>query len=152
MEILIVFAGLGLIWIWKHLAKDASRAGKNDTAKAKLNPEARNVISFDDRQIRVTYSNGETRSILWTDITMVGIRTTDEGPFLPDVFWGLHGVDKSPEVVYPQGATGDSALLEAMERRLAGFDNRKVIEAMGSADHAFFLVWEKKDDSVRSAA
>jgi hypothetical protein len=134
------------------LTKNASNTVKNGTAKSNFNPEARNVISFDDRQIRVTYPNGETRSILWTDITMVGIRTTDEGPFLPDVFWGLHGVDKSPAVVYPQGATGDSALLEAMQRRLAGFDNRKVIEAMGSADHAFFLVWEKKDDFVKSAA
>ena len=74
---------------------------------------------------------------------MVGIRTTDEGPFLPDVFWGLHGADKKPAVVYAQGATGEPALLEALQSRLNGFDNQKVIEAMGCTDNAFFLVWEK---------
>ena len=140
MEIVIFVVGIGLFLLWKFSGKSASGADKEN--KQALHPEAQNVITFDDEQVRVTDQNGEIHSVRWADLTMVGIRTTDEGPFLPDVFWGLHGADKAPAVVYPQGATGESDLLEAMQKRLAGFDNRKLIEAMGCTGNAFFLVWE----------
>jgi hypothetical protein len=146
MEYLIaigVVAGVGLI------LKILSSRKTNEFAN---NPEAQNVISFDDNQITVRYGNGETRSIRWSDLNMVGIRTTDEGPFLEDVYWGLHLNAENPEVVYPQGATGAQELLGEMQRRLTGFDNEKLIEAMGCTDNAFFLIWMNKKIGERNAA
>jgi hypothetical protein len=107
-----------------------------------LMPEALNVVTFDGRSITVRYPNGETRAIGWDELTMVGIRTTDEGPFVADLFWGLHGPDGKPQVIYPQGATGERELLAEMQHRLSNFDDRKVIEAMGSTSNAFFVIWQ----------
>jgi hypothetical protein len=141
MESLILVASIGLLLLWGRFSKARLKSGSQD--KSALNPEALNILSFDDDRISLSCANGEVHAVRWVDLTMVGVRTTDEGPFLPDVFWGLHGADKKPVVVYAQGASGEPALLDAMQKRLAGFDNSKLIEAMGCASNAFFLIWEK---------
>lgn len=107
-----------------------------------LMPEALYAVTFDDRTITARHPNGDTRTIGWDELTLVGIKTTDEGPFVADVFWGLHGPDGKPQVIYPQGATGDEGLLKEMQRRLADFDDRQLIEAMGSTRNAFFVIWQ----------
>ena len=112
-----------------------------------MEAEALCAITFDDRTITVRYPDGDTCAIGWDELTLVGIKTTDEGPFVADVFWGLHGPDGKPQVVYPQGATGEGELLAEMQRRLADFDNRQLIEAMGSTGNAFFVIWQ--DEAIR---
>lgn len=112
-----------------------------------MEAEALCAITFDDLTITVRYPDGDTRAIGWDELTLVGIKTTDEGPFVADVFWGLHGPDGKPQVVYPQGATGEGELLAEMQRRLADFDNRQLIEAMGSTGNAFFVIWQ--DEAIR---
>jgi hypothetical protein len=116
-----------------------------------LMPEALDVVTFDERTITVRYSGGATRTIDWDELTMVGIKTTDEGPFVADVFWGLHGPDGGPRVVYPQGATGDGELLAEMQRRLVGFDDTQLIMAMGSTSNAFFVIWQREDGRLVAA-
>ncbi len=71
------------------------------------------------------------------------IETTDEGPFVPDVFWLLLTKDMSSGCIIPQGAAGENKLLEAMQKRLSGFNNEALIEAMGSTDNGRFLIWER---------
>jgi hypothetical protein len=44
--------------------------------------------------------------------------------------------------VVPMDAEGEHALLKTMQRRLAGFDNMAVVEAMGSTRNASFVIWE----------
>jgi hypothetical protein len=113
-----------------------------------LQPEAQIVVTFDEHGVLARYPNGEARSIQWQELTMVGITTTDEGPFAPDVFWGLHGPDGKTMVVYPGGTTGEAALLEELQRRLPDFDNEELIKAMGTATNARFLLWKRDDVSV----
>jgi hypothetical protein len=113
-----------------------------------LMPEALCAVTFDDRTITARYPNGETRAIAWDELTLVGIKTTDEGPFVADVFWGLHGLDGKPQIVYPQGAMGEGELLEEMQHRLVDFDNRQLIEAMGSTRNALFVIWQSASLSV----
>jgi hypothetical protein len=113
-----------------------------------LMPEALCAVTFDDRAVTARYPNGETRAITWDELTLVGIKTTDEGPFVADVFWGLHGLDGKPQIVYPQGATGEGELLEEMQHRLVDFDNRQLIEAMGSTRDALFVIWQSASLSV----
>lgn len=105
------------------------------------------TVAFTDATISANYGNGETRSIDWNSITKVGITTSDEGPFVEDVFWGLHAGEEI-KVAYPQGANGEQALLRAMQERLVGFDNGQVIEAMGSTSNAHFTVWERTNDGI----
>ncbi|MGZ3185021.1 MAG: hypothetical protein ACXU8N_21525 [Telluria sp.] len=140
MELFLLLIGLALLVAW--LGKRARPAGpKRRTGQ--LQPEGQVRVNFDDERIVVAYPNDEARSLRWDELTKVRIRTTDEGPFVADVFWGLHGRDGALALVFPQGATGDGALLEAIQQRLRGFDNRRLIEAMGCANNADFLLWEK---------
>jgi hypothetical protein len=150
MSILMLAVCIGLVCAW--FARKTKLLSKGKGKNVVLHPEAQNIITFDTDKIAVTYPNGEIRSVCWSDLTMIGIRTTDEGPFVADVFWGLHGPDKAPEVVYPQGATGEQELLAELQRRVPDLDNRKLIEAMGCTDNAFFLLWEKTNKSLQATA
>jgi hypothetical protein len=68
----------------------------------------------------------QTRFVVYVYCQLVDqpIYSRQSGPFVADVFWGLHGPDGEPRVVYPQGATGEGELLTEMQRRLVDFDNR----------------------------
>ncbi|HEY9010152.1 MAG TPA: hypothetical protein VIN06_03970 [Devosia sp.] len=101
-------------------------------------------VSFDDSTITVRYGNGERRSIAWNALTKVGITTTDEGPVVDDVFWGLHSQERV-EVVYPSEAIGAKELLGAMQARLKDFNNEALIRAMGSTANDRFVVWQSAD-------
>jgi hypothetical protein len=109
-----------------------------------LVPESLYAVSFDDTAIRVAAPDGEVMSVAWDDLVKVGIRTTDEGPLSPDVFWGLHASTRPEPVVFPGGASGESELLSELGRRLAGFRHEQVIEAMGSTSNRYFVAWERR--------
>ena len=120
--------------------------------RSPLMPESQFVVRFDADAITVVAPNGETESVMWKDLTRVGIRTTDDGPAQPDVFWGLHTGAEKAALVYPGGSTGEQEILVAMESRLPGFDDSQVIKAMGSTSNAYFLVWEQSREAQQSVA
>lgn len=124
-----------LTWIFNRIAAFG--------AHSRLQPEAQVQVTFDDREIVCAWPEGARRTARWADLTEVHIVTTSEGPWAPDVFWILFSGGPEASVVYPQGATGDPALLEAMQHRLPGFDDEAVIRAMGSTDDARFVVWRR---------
>ncbi|HEX5725013.1 MAG TPA: hypothetical protein VFX98_06080 [Longimicrobiaceae bacterium] len=99
-------------------------------------PEESVVITVEGDRFTIAYPNGRTESGALSSVTDVAIETNDTGPFGSDVIWHLN-VD-GRLVSYAQGATGEGALLEALQR-LPGFDNEAVIEAMGCTDNALFI-------------
>jgi hypothetical protein len=107
----------------------------DDTGASKVH------VSFDDLTITARYANGQRRSIAWNVLTKVGITTTDEGPMVDDVFWGLHSQERV-EIVYPSEAIGAQELLGAMQARLKDFNNEVLIRAMGSTANNRFVVWQ----------
>lgn len=100
------------------------------------------VVEMDDEWIRCHRPEGKIEQVRWSDLKAVILETTDEGPGVCDVFWILVG--KGSGCVIPQDATNRKELLERLQE-LPDFDNRKVIEAMGSSENAKFLCWEQKD-------
>ena len=100
-------------------------------------------VYFDDDLISVYWKDDSHQFIRWSDLAAVIIKTTDQGPFAEDVFFILMSDDSQPGCVIPQGATGEYDLFLAMQNRLAGFDNEKVIEAMSSTQNNTFLVWSR---------
>lgn len=119
------------------------RSSPRAALAAALQPERQVRVGFDDREVVCLYPEGIARRIGWDELAEVGIRTTSEGPFAPDVFWGLHDATGAARVVYPGGATGDAELLRELGRRLPGFDHLAVIDAMGCTDDARFVVWRR---------
>jgi hypothetical protein len=99
------------------------------------------VVTTPDAVTR-TRPDGVQEMVRWDDLIEVTILTTDEGPWLEDVFWLLVGADGKGGCAVPQGAKGADKLLEELQK-LPGFDNRAFIDAMGSTSNARFVCWKK---------
>jgi hypothetical protein len=97
------------------------------------------VIEVNDSGVFRTL--GETReSVTWASLRSVTILTTDEGPFMEDVWWLLE--DESGGVAVPGGAPEVTAIMQHLEQ-LPGYDPEAVVQAMGSVENARFTVWER---------
>lgn len=96
---------------------------------------------FDADLVRFHHPQGELQQIRWSDLHEVGIVTTDEGPFVEDVFFMLLSEDREGCAI-PQSAEGMDELLTRLQA-LPGFDNNAVIEAMGCTSNSNFRLWEK---------
>ena len=105
-----------------------------------LEPESRFIVRLSDSEVVCERPDGKVERVGWADLQKVEVVTTRDGPFAPDVFWVLHGTDSGCAV--PQGATGDSQLLERLQA-LPGFNNRAFIEAMSSTSDRRFLCWQR---------
>ena len=83
--------------------------------------------------------------VRWDELNKVEILTTDDGPFVEDVFFLLHGEGENGCAVGQCEANGTELLSRLQE--LSGFDNEQLIAAMGSTQNARFLCWERPDAS-----
>jgi hypothetical protein len=102
------------------------------------------VVTQDDDGVRVVFPTGESRVIRWSDIDVAAIETNDSGPWGADVWWVLEGAGE--RMAWPQGATGDEAMLPTLRSRLAGFSDMAVVDAMGCTDNARFVCWARSPD------
>ncbi|MFI5777419.1 MULTISPECIES: hypothetical protein [Nocardia] len=99
-------------------------------------------VEINDRFVRRTLDNGRIEEVLWQELSEVRIITTADGPFADDVFFVLIGA-KGNGCVVPHSAA-DTRFLARLQK-LPGFDNEKVIEAMGSVQDRQFLVWRRRN-------
>ena len=113
-----------------------------DHRERMLFPEKQIIVEFDDEIIKATRPDGTVEMVTWDELTKFEVFTTDEGPFVEDVFFVLHGNDRGCAI--PQGANNTQALIERLQQ-LPGFDNHQFIEAMGCTSNNRFLIWEKTD-------
>jgi len=108
--------------------------------KRKLAPQVP-AITIDDLGVRRVLGDGKIEQVAWKDLVEVQIVTTDEGPYVDDVFYLLIGANDTGCVV-PQEHPQSDALLHRLQE-LPGFDNGKVIEAMCCVENARFVCWKK---------
>jgi hypothetical protein len=97
-------------------------------------------VSFDDERIVRTLPDGTQEWVRWDDLQEVSILTTDEGPFIDDVFWILSG--SATGCAIPSECDGMDTLLARLQT-LPGFDNEAVIAAMASVQNARFACWRR---------
>ncbi|MHA1145652.1 MAG: hypothetical protein ACTSRW_13005 [Candidatus Helarchaeota archaeon] len=89
----------------------------------------------------VIYDVDNPKKLLFKDLEQVMILTTDQGPWIEDVFWVLVG---NSDVLVINGETpAINSLIERLQK-LPNFDNIAVIKAMGSVDFDVFVCWERK--------
>ncbi|MBI3857545.1 MAG: hypothetical protein HY293_17835 [Planctomycetes bacterium] len=98
-------------------------------------------IVIDDLGVRRDLGGGKIEEVAWKDLAEVQIITPDRGPCVEDVFYVLVGENGTGCLVSQEDLQCD-ALLSRLQA-LPGFDNGKVIEAMGSAENARFICWKK---------
>lgn len=80
--------------------------------------------------------------VLWDELARVEVLTTDEGRSTEDFFFLLEGRDGSGVAVSNELAVRHG-LVAILQQRLAGFDNKAIIEASGSTRARRFLVWQR---------
>jgi len=109
----------------------------------KYTPERpKESVEFDDTMVRRRRVNGTVESITWDELDAIDIVTTDEGPYVDDVFFLLIGRDPSRGCAISNEAKGFPLLLARLQS-LPGFDNGAVIRAMTTAVNARFVVWRR---------
>jgi hypothetical protein len=99
-------------------------------------------VEFDDERVVHRRRDGSVETMVWSELVEVGILTTSDGPFGEDVYWMLLAADRKSGCAVPGSAVGMDRLLSRLQE-LPGFDNRQVIEAMGSVADARFVCWTK---------
>jgi hypothetical protein len=98
------------------------------------------TLEVDGDEIRFRRMSGTRGTTRWEDVNRVTIRTTDEGPFVEDVFFVLETTHEV--LVVPQPARGCDELLDRLQQ-LPGFDNEAVIQSMACTDNQEFLCWQR---------
>jgi len=94
-------------------------------------------VELSAEQIIYHQPDGTLCSVSWESLRAVLIETTDEGPFVEDVWWIL--IDAEGHCIIPQEA-GTEPLLARLQQ-LPDFDNDTVIAAMASVENQRFLCW-----------
>ncbi|MBU0858756.1 MAG: hypothetical protein KJ667_02355 [Alphaproteobacteria bacterium] len=107
--------------------------------------EADIIVTFDDDTIIVTRPNGTTERLRWDALEAVILEIAEGGPLRADMFWILAGHDGTG-CLYPGGATGENEMLEALQKRLPGFNDDILIEAMTTTTQQEFLLWTRRGD------
>ena len=74
------------------------------------------------------------------ELDEIGVETTDQGPFMEDVFWNLKHGDMRIRIPDPH-----PVFRQLMNRfdSLEGFDWKPFAEAMTCADNHYFLCWKR---------
>ena len=80
--------------------------------------------------------------VAWNDVTEIRIITTSGGPFTEDVFFALTRSDGKGCLV-PHAAAVRTKLLEELQKRFPGLNDKAVIEAMGCTSNNSFLLWKR---------
>jgi hypothetical protein len=106
-----------------------------------LSPRRRENVQVDDKGVIVVTNKGRDE-VLWANVTRARIATTSAGPWGEDVWFVLEGPEGKGCIV-PHDAVVRTKLLEEMQARLAGIDDRKVIEAMGSTSENTFIIYTR---------
>ena len=105
------------------------------------NPEDDYLVTLTDEYVQVIYPDGTSGRVNWNEIAEIKIRTTNEGPFLPDVWLILIGKDTTCSI--PQGAGGYDEVYDIVSK-YEGFSFEQVIKSMTCTDNAEFELWKRK--------
>ncbi|WP_409525709.1 hypothetical protein [Nitrincola sp. MINF-07-Sa-05] len=102
-------------------------------------PYAAVKVWFDEDKVWAHWPDKEPQSIAWSELIGVAVETTDQGPFVEDVWW--HLATKKEVVTYPSEATGAGELLQRLQE-IPTFNNECLIQAMSSTSNQSFILWD----------
>lgn len=119
--------------IFKSKKDDADRVVLRDGQDYKVEAGDENIILINKK-------TGETKELLWPELTHVYIIAIDAFP-VGDISYVLHRSNDTTEI--PTDVEGNDVLLKKMQEKLDGFDNEALIAAM-SMLHGYKKLWPKE--------
>ncbi|MHA1999402.1 MAG: hypothetical protein ACTSU9_14885 [Promethearchaeota archaeon] len=102
-------------------------------------PLSNTIFGFSKGGFITDVGDKETE-IRYVDIIRISIKTTDDGPFLPDCFWYI---ETKKHTIILENEDPSMSLILPKFQALDGFDNEGVIKAMTSVDYNEFIVYER---------
>ena len=106
----------------------------------RLEPEELYIITLTDENLTVAHPGQTVQQIQWSAIEKIELVTTDEGPWLPDVWLVLSGGGDVCSI--PQGAKHYEEVYDKISV-LPDFDFEAVLSATRCTDNARFMLWKK---------
>jgi len=103
-------------------------------------PEDYYNVTITDKFVLVEHPKWGSSQIDWKEIVEIKIITTDEGPFLPDVWIVLIGNGSKCQI--PQGAKEYDVIYDLISK-YEGFNFENVIAAASCTENKEFLVWTR---------
>ena len=98
------------------------------------------VIELDERQLTY-FSPGGGGAVSLDDLLKIAIRTTDQGPFVSDMFW--EWTDGSGQTLaIPSDAEGSDQIFDALSA-LSGVNYEAIMKASGEVTQNYFVIWQK---------
>ncbi|HEY9681835.1 MAG TPA: hypothetical protein V6C86_09670 [Oculatellaceae cyanobacterium] len=98
------------------------------------------TVTMTDEAITRTLSSGEAESVRFDDLEKVYIVTTDQGPFVEDLFYVLKGHHGS--TIIGQEWASKVKLME-MLFKLPNLDLEQILRAMASVENQAFVIWRE---------
>ncbi|HEY5583247.1 MAG TPA: hypothetical protein VIK78_02005 [Ruminiclostridium sp.] len=125
-----------------NIQRESKDVKKENRSQYKHNDiELKAKASSDELGVKVEQKNGTIEYSKWDEIVKISLITTDQGPFVDDVFLALFKEEK--RCLIPSEGEGYNEVYEKVSK-FEGFDFAKVIEAMSSTLNKEFICWEKK--------
>lgn len=106
----------------------------------RLNFEREWKVFIDGHTIELLAPKQPAQRLELGRLSGVIVETNDSGPWGADVWWLLFGPQDTVAIAFPQGATGEQAVIDRL-MALPGFDHGEMIKAMRSTGNAVFPVW-----------
>ena len=98
------------------------------------------IVELDERQLTY-FSPDAGGAVSLDDLSKIAIRTTDQGPFVSDMFW--EWTDGSGQTLaIPSDAEGSEQIFDALSA-LSGVDYDAIMKASGEVTHNYFVIWRK---------
>jgi hypothetical protein len=106
-------------------------------------------VDVDADGVTCTPPDGWVDAVRWSALLLVGVETTDTGPFIEDIYFYLEGYGYGFHI--PQGVEGVDELVRRLVG-LPGFDSEAFAAAMSSTANARFICWRKGNAEPGAAA
>lgn len=134
MKILILIIALSIIALFITIKKSNTQKYVWDTT-----PGGSFSLIITEHEIACEHPERERESVPWDEITEIMLVTTDEGPFLPDMWFVFMGKSKGCSV--PSEAKGIDLLWDEIKKRFNNFNYDAVIQA--GTDNDQKILWKK---------
>ncbi len=100
------------------------------------------LFSFNELGLSLQTKNNEKQTCLWAEVNKILIITTDEGPFVDDVFW-VFQTAKGGIIVPSETAVDNDKKIMDCAKYFPNFNWEIALKSVTSAKNAEFVVWEQ---------
>ena len=94
------------------------------------------------------YPDEPKHEITWSRVTKIEILTSNEGPWLEDLWWAIFQEGWKEPTLMPNRTRNIAAIFTVLETKFSEVSMENIQKAMGSTSNAQFLIWQKTHNNL----